>query len=93
VPVDAAIARVALRLGYGLAHPNARRTARSVARALGAELPPSADSRRHAYQYLAHHAGATCTEVDPHCTVCPLLEDCPEGQVRHARKEAPNQGS
>jgi endonuclease-3 len=89
VPVDAAVARVALRLGYGAAHPNVRRTMRSVARALRADLPPSAESCRYAYQYLSHHAGATCTEADPHCAVCPLLEDCPEGQVRLARPIAP----
>ena len=44
------------------------------------ELPPSVEAFRRAFLYLSHHGGATCTESDPHCVVCPLLTDCPEGQ-------------
>ena len=44
------------------------------------ELTASADVYRRAFLYLSHHGGATCTECDPHCTVCPLLKDCPEGK-------------
>ena len=40
------------------------------------------DAYRHAYLYLSHHGGATCTEADPHCSVCPLLKECPEGARR-----------
>ena len=47
--------------------------------ALSAELPATVDAYRRAFLYLSHHGGATCTEADPHCSVCPLLKDCPEG--------------
>ena len=46
------------------------------------ELPSSIEAFRHAFLYLSHHGGATCTEADPHCQVCPLLTECPEGQKR-----------
>ena len=29
--------------------------------------------------YLNHHGATTCTEADPHCTVCPVLEGCQAG--------------
>jgi endonuclease-3 len=82
LPVDARVSRVARRLGYGEAHTDFKRQARSVQDALGRELPPSPAVYRRAYLYLSHHGGATCTEADPHCTVCPLLEECPEGKKR-----------
>lgn len=82
LPVDARVSRVARRLGYGEAEPNFTKTARSVREAVGRELPPSIDAYRRAFLYLSHHGTATCTEADPHCTVCPLLKDCPEGKKR-----------
>jgi endonuclease-3 len=84
LPVDARVSRVARRLGYGEAHKDFTRTARSVREAVGRELPPDLDAYRRAFVYLSHHGVATCTEADPHCTVCPLLHDCPEGQKRMA---------
>lgn len=75
LPADAGVTRVAARLGYAGAPPRIRR-------ALAAELPASADALRDAYLYLAHHAAATCVERAPHCHVCPVLDDCPEGQLR-----------
>ncbi|MCU1381745.1 MAG: DNA-3-methyladenine glycosylase [Acidobacteria bacterium] len=82
LPVDARVSRVGRRLGYGKAAPDFRRQSRSVQDAMVGELTASADAYRHAFLYLSHHGGATCTERDPHCPVCPLLNDCPEGQTR-----------
>jgi endonuclease III len=82
LPVDARIRRVASRLGYAARRREANRPAAGLRRVLEGELAPDAAARQHAWIYLAHHAVATCTEGDPHCTVCPLLADCPEGQRR-----------
>ena len=89
LPVDAAVCRTAQRLGYGEARGDFRRTARAVHDALEAELTASTDVIRRAYLYLSHHGGATCTEADPHCPVCPLLADCPFGtNINSARPPA-----
>ena len=82
LPVDARVSRVGRRLGYGDAIDDFRKQSRSVQRALERELPPDVDAFRRAFVYLSHHGAATCTESDPHCTVCPLVKDCPEGQRR-----------
>jgi endonuclease-3 len=82
LPVDARVSRVGRRLGYGDASDDFRKQARSVQEALTRELPPSVDAFRRAFSYLSHHGAATCTERDPHCAVCPLLKDCPEGKKR-----------
>src|SRR5678809_1590934 len=79
LPVDARVSRTARRLGYGEPHANFKRTARSIRQALASELPATAAAYRQAYLYLAHHGASTCTETDPHCGVCPLLSECPEG--------------
>jgi len=88
LPADARVTRVGLRLGYGEAHREFRKQARSVQDALARELPPSVDAFRRAYLYLSHHGGATCTESDPHCVICPLLPDCSAGKMRVARRMA-----
>jgi endonuclease-3 len=82
LPVDARVNRVGRRLGYGTPSDQFRRSARSVQRALTAELAPNADRFRRVFLYLSHHGAATCTEAAPHCPVCPLLSDCPEGKTR-----------
>jgi endonuclease III len=84
LPVDARVSRVGVRLGYGEPHEEFRKQSRSVQEALSRELPPKVDAFRRAFVYLSHHGGATCTEADPHCAVCPLLTDCPEGKKRRA---------
>jgi len=86
LPVDARVSRVARRLGYGEAHEEFRKQARSVQDALTRELPPAVDAFRRAFLYLSHHGAATCTEADPHCPVCPVVKDCPEGQRREGQK-------
>jgi endonuclease III len=85
MPVDARVARVAARLGYGTKQAVFSKTARAVRDAVAGELPEDLAAYRRAYLYLDHHGSATCTEADPHCHVCPLLQDCPEGQTRDAR--------
>ena len=67
-PLDAGVGRVIRRLGYDDAPES--------------ELQETLDDYRRACTYLTHHAVATCTDKDPHCTVCPLLPDCPYGQSR-----------
>jgi endonuclease-3 len=87
LPVDARVARVARRLGYGDGGVDGvefRKRARSAQEALTRELPGDVETFRRAFLYLSHHGGATCTEADPHCTICPLLHDCPEGKRRVA---------
>jgi endonuclease-3 len=82
MPVDVRIVRVAARLGFAETLKDFTKTARSVREALSARLPPDAAAYRRAFLYLNHHGAVTCTEADPHCTVCPLLGDCPEGARR-----------
>jgi endonuclease-3 len=82
LPVDARISRTTRRLGYGQQFADFNRTARSIRRALAVELPSTPAAYRPAYLYLAHHGANTCTETDPHCGVCPLLSECPEGKKR-----------
>jgi endonuclease III len=82
LPVDARVSRVATRLGYGEKQATFSKTARAVREAVAAELPETIDAYRRAYLYLDHHGAATCTEADPHCHVCPLVTDCPEGKSR-----------
>ena len=84
LPVDARLARVARRLGYveGASHTSWPTLARAIRVAVARDLPADADAYRRAFVYLSHHGGTTCTEADPHCRVCPLLKDCPEGKTR-----------
>jgi endonuclease-3 len=82
MPVNASLSRAARRLGYGERFTDFNRTARAVRRALALELPATPVAYGRAYLYLAHHGASTCTETDPHCGVCPLLSECPEGKKR-----------
>ena len=85
LPVDARVSRVARRLGYGEEQRDFTKTAKSVREAIASELPAAAASYRRAFVYLHHHGGASCTEADPHCAVCPLLADCAYGREREQR--------
>ena len=85
-PVDARVSRVARRLGYGGEQTGFAKTARAIRGAVAAELPVEPDAYRHAFVYLNHHGATTCTEADPHCHVCPLLGDCPEGKRRESER-------
>jgi len=82
LPVDARVSRVGRRLGYGEAAKDFKKQSRTVQDAMVKELSASVDEYRRAFLYLSHHGGATCTESDPHCSICPLLTDCPHGQKR-----------
>jgi endonuclease III len=81
LPVDARVERVARRLGYGW-DGTAKSSARVVRRALGQMFEGDVEACRRAFVYLEHHGGVTCTESDPHCAICPLLGDCPDGRRR-----------
>jgi A/G-specific adenine glycosylase len=76
LPVDAKVARVATRIGYGEKVADFSKTARSVRQAASVELSESLDAYRTAYLYLEHHGGAMCTETNPQCDDCPLFADC-----------------
>jgi endonuclease III len=81
LPVDARLSRVAKRLGYGSGdHTSWPALARSIREAVASDLQAETAVYRRAYLYLSHHGGATCTEADPHCRVCPLRRDCPAFQ-------------
>lgn len=82
LPVDVPVHRVGLRLEYGRRDARFRKSARSVQQALARELPADVEAFRRAFVYLSHHGTATCTDLDPHCPVCPLNKDCPEGVKR-----------
>jgi len=82
MPVDARVSRVGRRLGYGESYKQFPKTARSVRDELCKELPSSIEVYRRAYTYLSHHGAMSCTEAVPHCTICPLLQECPEGKKR-----------
>lgn len=84
LPVDARLARVAKRLGYGGQEPDFGKAARSIRKAVAAQVTDDVDMYRRAYLYLSHHGSATCVETNPHCGICPLSNDCPEAsrQVR-----------
>ena len=82
LPVDARVNRTGRRLGYGNGSEEFRQSAKSVQSDIAAELESAPHAFKRAYVYLAHHGASTCTEADPHCTVCPLLADCPEGRRR-----------
>ena len=84
LPVDARVSRAARRLGYGEQSADFKRTARRIRAALAGELRATVERYREAYLYLSHHGSVTCTETSPHCDVCPLLSECPEGRVRTA---------
>ena len=82
LPVDVRVSRTTGRLGYGEKHADFKKTARTIRIAVSSELAATVPAYRLAYLYLSHHGAATCTEADPHCSVCPLVDDCPEGLKR-----------
>jgi endonuclease III len=78
LPLDGHALRVARRLGYA-AGPDDRPPARTlslVRQALTRESGREVATLRAMSQYLTHHGLSTCTEISPHCTVCPLAHDC-----------------
>lgn len=88
LPLDEAALRVARRLGYGVgadlkAGPSSQvRVLRTARAAITSELQHDIERLRTAAIYLTHHGLATCVESNPHCSVCPLLGDCPFGRSR-----------
>jgi len=80
LPVNARVARVATRLGYGELSSAFPRIAKSIRQAIGPELGDRVAAFRDAYVYFEHHGETVCRETDPRCDECPLLKDCPYGQ-------------
>jgi endonuclease-3 len=80
LPVDARVARVATRLGFGETLANFSKTARAVRQSLAADIPNSTEGYRRVYLYFEHHGATTCTESDPRCDRCPLLGVCAYGR-------------
>ena len=80
LPVNARVARVATRLGYGELGPAFPKIAKSIRQAIAPELGDRVAAYRNTYVYFEHHGTATCTETDPQCDDCPLLSDCPYGK-------------
>ena len=84
IPVDAAMTRLAVRLGLVEPTDNLTRLSRNVRRAIGRALPADASTRRQAALYLTHHAHSTCVEVGPHCGICPIAAACPFSSARQS---------
>jgi len=82
LPVNARVARVATRLGYGEMASAFPKIAKSIRQAVAPELGDRVAVYRDAYVYFEHHGSATCTETDPACDRCPLLKECSFGQTR-----------
>jgi endonuclease III len=82
MPVDARVSRVSRRLGFGQEEKDFTRTARSIREALASQLPADVGAYRQAFIYMNHHGAVTCTETEPHCHVCPLLDRCQYGRAR-----------
>jgi endonuclease III len=82
LPVNARVARVATRLGYGQMAGAFPKIAKSIRQAIDPELGDRVTAYRDLYVYFEHHGGATCTETDPRCDECPLLKQCAFGQSR-----------
>ena len=82
LPVDARLSRVARRLGYGdrEEYRRGRRRRARFARRYRATCRWTPTSTAALSLYLSHHGGATCTEAEPHCRVCPL-----RASARHFR--------
>jgi endonuclease III len=82
LPVNARVARVATRLGYGQLGPAFPKIAKSIRQAITPDLGNRVAAYRDAYVYFEHHGSATCAETDPACDKCPLLKECSFGQAR-----------
>jgi endonuclease III len=81
LPVDARVARVTTRLGYGEWMDKFPKTAKSVRQAVAQDLEDRIAAYRDAYIYLEHHGATTCVQTDPECDECPLLMECPFGRA------------
>jgi endonuclease III len=82
LPLDEAALRVARRLGYGVGAGPPARVLRTARAAITSEIQRDVETLRGTAIYLTHHGLATCVESNPHCSVCPLLGDCPFGRSR-----------
>jgi endonuclease III len=84
LPVDDDIGRVVTRLSTPTSAAPRRsggastsqRQRREARRWLAARLPRDQDAYRGAVTYVRHHGQHTCLVAGPHCTICPLREQC-----------------
>ncbi len=82
---DEAASRVLARLdpvGRPAAQP-----VRAARRAIRAAAGRDRAALVRAALYLSHHGRSTCITVAPHCTVCPVHEQCPS---RNPKPQAPS---
>ena len=79
LPIDEELNRVIGRL---MGTPNNRRKP-AARRWLRDRLQKDISSYRDAVIYLRHHALNTCVNTAPHCTICPLRDQCASVQRRH----------
>jgi endonuclease III len=97
IPMDDDVARVVTRFAGAEPIVTARRPQASDLRRaqrfargwLIQRLPAELEAYRVALVFLRHHAQHTCVPVGPHCTVCPLREDCAAGAPPHEDRSAP----
>jgi len=76
--VDSHHLRVAKRLGFVAKGTDARETERRLMEVAPAEWSPLMLDEHHTL--IKIHGQRTCTVHHPRCSVCPLLDICPEGQ-------------
>jgi endonuclease III len=76
LPLDEHALRVARRLGFGIDHERPVKTLRATRRAIVADSGRDVDALRAVAQFFTHHGLVSCTEISPHCAVCPLAPDC-----------------
>jgi endonuclease-3 len=82
LPVDTHVHRVAGRLGL----VSDKLTPEKAQLQLEADVPPDDHYRFHIL--LIRHGRHVCTARAPACTACPLLQECPAGQMFVGQRQA-----
>jgi endonuclease III len=79
-PLDAAVIRVAVRLGFVKAADGKNiddKTKKELQRALESEGPKDISWIKRAHGLLHRHGMDLCTATAPHCEQCPAAKECP----------------
>lgn len=79
-PVDARVARVAARLGFGRLKSERElddKTYKAIQKALEGQSPKNAEWLIRAHSAFSQHGADTCHSSGPACERCPVAEDCP----------------
>ena len=93
-PLDARVARVVTRLGFGKLKSERdlnEKTYKTIQKVLEAQAPKSVDWLIHAHSLLSQHAIETCHCTAPACDRCPLSAECQYFKA-HPLKAAPDAG-